>query len=81
MMGIDEFFAFRAGPSRKINKLSKINRSNSLLAFSRIVKVSKFAQWPVCLMCSLMAKGDGDRKTCSKRMIMSPVAFMFAWLV
>ena len=56
--GIDELCAFRGGLSRKIKKLSKINKSNSLLAFSRIVKFSKFALWPVCLICSLIAEGD-----------------------
>ena len=55
--GIHEFCAIRDSLSRKINKISEISRSYSLLAFSRIVKFYKFAQWPVCLMCSLMAEG------------------------
>ena len=44
--GTDDLCAFRDGLSRKIDKLSKIN-----------VKFSKFALWPVCLICSLMAEG------------------------
>ena len=43
---------------KKINRLAKMGKSNSLLAFSRIVKLSRFAQWPACLMCSLMAESD-----------------------
>ena len=39
-------------------ELSKINKSNSLLVVSSIVKFTKFAQWPICFICSLMAEGD-----------------------
>ena len=39
-IAIEEFYALRHGLSRKINRVSEINRSNSFVPFAGIVKFS-----------------------------------------
>ena len=58
MRRIGEFCALIDDLLSKINRFSKIKRANSSLAFSSVVTLPKSAQWPVSLMCSLMAEGD-----------------------